>query len=128
MFDMGISVESSKSFDEVATDLEKVISEHGFRVLAVHDVQETLKEKGLEVAPTRIIELCNAKFAHAAMQKDVNVTLFMPCKIVVRSDNGKTIMTLARPSMIAQMLPEAGLDQLAGGVEEIMKQMMDDVK
>jgi uncharacterized protein (DUF302 family) len=128
MFDLGYTVESTKPFDEVSTKLEEAIPANGFRVLAVHNVQETLKEKGFESSPMKIVELCNAKFAHEALGKDVNVSLLMPCKIVVRTENDKTIMTLARPSMISQMLPEAGLENLAGDVENVMKRIMDEVK
>ena len=128
MFDMGYTLESSKSFEEISSGLESAIPENGFRVLAIHDVQETLKEKGLRIESMRIIELCNAKFAHTALGKDVNVSLFMPCKIVVRSEGEKTIMTLARPTMISQMLPDAGLEELAHGVEDVMKRIMDEVK
>ena len=128
MLDMAFTLESSKSFDAVSSGLESAIPENGFRVLAIHDVQETLKDKGFEIGPTKIIELCNAKFAYTALGKDVNVSLFMPCKIVVRTEGDKTIMTLARPTMISQMLPDAGLEELANGVEDIMKRIMDEVK
>ena len=72
---------SDKPFDEVSANLERLSPEHQFRVLAVHDVQETLAEKGFERGPLKIIEICNAGFAHQATQKDINGALFMPCKL-----------------------------------------------
>jgi uncharacterized protein (DUF302 family) len=115
---------SDKSFDEVFENLVKISPEHQFRVLAVHDVMTTLAEKGFERGPLKIIEVCNAGFAHNATQKDINVALFMPCRFIIYSENDQTVVTLARPTMISQMLPDASLDELAEKVEVTLKKVM----
>ena len=84
----------------------------------------TLAEKGFERGPLKIIEVCNAGFAHKATQKDIHVALFMPCKFTVHTEGNKTIVTLARPTMIADMLPDAGLNELASEVEDTLKKVM----
>ena len=117
-------VESGKSFDEVVENIEKQTAEHKFRVLAVHNVKETLSEKGFEIKPLKIIEVCNAGFAHQALAKDIHVSLFMPCKFVVYTENDKTVVMLGRPTMISQMMPEAGLNELADGVEDTLKDVI----
>ncbi len=121
---LAYQLRTKKSFDEVCADLEKLSPENQFRVLAVHDVKATLAEKGLERGPLKIIEICNAKFAHTATQKDINVALFMPCKFTVYTDGDETVVTLARPTIIAEMLPDAGLEELAAEVEETLKKVM----
>ncbi len=118
-------LESNKSFEEVVENIHSRTAEHKFRVLAVHDVQATLAEKDLERGPLKIIEVCNAKFAHTATQKDIGVAIFMPCRFSVHTDGGKTVVTLARPSMIADMLPEAGLEKLATEVENTLISIME---
>jgi len=125
---LSYSVSSNKSFDELSALLEKTSPEMGFRVLAVHNVQETLAGKGFEIEPLKIFEVCNAGFADKALGNDINVAMFMPCKIVLRPENEKTRMTLVRPSMIAEMLPDAGLGELAGQVEKQLIEIMDAVK
>lgn len=125
MDELAYTLESKKPFDEVVANLEKQIPEHQFRVLAVHDVQQTLAEKGFERAPLKIIETCNAKFAHTALGKTPDVALFMPCKFAVYGEKDKTVVKLGRPAMIAQMMPEAGLNDLAFGVEETLKKIME---
>ncbi len=117
-------LESEKPFETVVENLEKLTPEHQFRVLAVQDLQKTLAEKGFERGSLKIIEVCNAGFAHKALQKSVDVSLFMPCKFSVYTEGNKTAVTLARPTMIAEMLPEAGLEELAGKVEETLKRVM----
>jgi len=117
-------LQSVKPFETVVKNLEELTSQNKFRVLAVHNVQQTLAEKGLERGPLKIIEVCNADFAHKALQKTIDVSLFMPCKFSVYTEGNKTVVTLARPSMIDEMLPEAGLDELASQVEETLKKVM----
>jgi uncharacterized protein (DUF302 family) len=115
---------TERPFNEVVANIERQTAEHKFRVLAVHDVQATLREKGLEREETKIIEVCNAGFAHTALQKDTRTAIFMPCRYSVHRENGKTIVRLGRPTMIAQMMPDSGLTELAAGVEETLKRIM----
>ncbi|MFQ5498964.1 MAG: DUF302 domain-containing protein [Candidatus Zixiibacteriota bacterium] len=122
--DIAYRLESDKPFSTVAQNLETISPKHQFRVLAVHDVQATLAEKGFERGPLKIIEVCNAGFANEALNKDVNVSLFMPCRYSVYEDSGKTIVTLARPSVISQMLPDSGLEEMAAKVEETLVTIM----
>ncbi|MCP4566527.1 MAG: DUF302 domain-containing protein [FCB group bacterium] len=119
------SLESERSFDEVVADVEKLTAEKMFRILHIHDVQATLKEKGLERKPLKIIELCNAKFAHEALGKDASVSLFMPCKIIVYTEGGKTRLKAMRPAAIAEFFPEAGLNDLAADVDKIVLEITD---
>jgi uncharacterized protein (DUF302 family) len=118
-------VESDRPFDEVVNAVEKLSVEKSFRVLHVHDVQSTLAEKGLEREPLKIIEICNGKFAHEALQKDMSVSLFMPCKINVYTEDGKTQIKAMRPAAIAEFMPEAGLDDLAADVDKIVIEIVD---
>ena len=119
-------LESDKPFDAVVANIEKQVPENKFRVLAIHDVQQTLKEKGIDREPLKIIEVCNASFANEALSKSINVALFMPCKYTVYPENGKTVVNLGRPSMIAQMMPNSGLDDLANNVEKQLIKIMEE--
>ncbi|MDF1543929.1 MAG: DUF302 domain-containing protein [bacterium] len=125
MESLGHKVESNKSFEQICADLETATTENQFRLLAVHDVQETLAGKGFEREPLKIFELCNAGFAHQALQKHIDVAMFMPCRITIYPVGDKTVMTLAKPTMISQMMPGIGLDELAQDVEQRMIKIME---
>jgi uncharacterized protein (DUF302 family) len=118
------TVESDKPFETVCAAIEKNAVANQFRVLAVHDVQATLAEKGLERGPLKIIEVCNAGFAHRALQQEIEVALFMPCRYAVYLEGGKAVIKLNRPSLIAEMMPGAGLNELANDVEVTLKKIM----
>ncbi len=127
MSELGYSIESDKSIDDASISLAKITPEFNFRILAIHNVKETLAEKGFEIKPLKIYEVCNAGFAHKALGKDINVAMFMPCKIILRQEENKTIITLVRPSMISKMLPDSGLEELAGNVEEQLKELIENI-
>lgn len=117
--------ESSRSFDDVVADVERLTAEHKFRVLHIHDVRATLDEKGFQREPLKIIEICNAKFAHEALGKHIGVSIFMPCKINVYTEKGKTKIMAMRPAAIADFMPDAGLNELAAGVDKIVTAIVD---
>lgn len=122
--ELDYTLESDKPFADVVVGIEEATAANQFRVLAVHDVQATLAEKGLERGELKIIEVCNAKFAHQALKLKPEVALFMPCRFAVYTENDRTIVKLARPSMISQMMPDAGIEELAAEVEETLKKVM----
>ncbi|MFZ5979343.1 MAG: DUF302 domain-containing protein [Candidatus Zixiibacteriota bacterium] len=116
---------SDKPFKTVVENIEKQAADHKFRVLARHDVQATLAEKGFERGPLYIIEVCNAGFAHKALQYEELISLFMPCRYSVFTRDNKTVVNLARPSLMTEMMPVEGLAELAGEVEKSLKSIME---
>lgn len=121
------TITTDKPFGEVVSEFERLVPEHQFRVLHIHDVQATLAEKGFARGPLKIIEVCNSSFAHQALQKEPDVALFMPCRYSVYTQDDKTVVSLGRPSVISQMMPNAGLDELATDVEKTLVQIMEKV-
>lgn len=118
---------SNKSFDQVVKDLEKAAVKHQFRVLYTHDVQATLADKGFKREPLKIVEVCNARFAHEALEKTNDVALFMPCRYAVYMEGPRTVVSLARPSVIGEMIRDADLQDMATSVETTLKEIMHEV-
>ena len=99
-----------------------------FRVLHVHDVKQTLNEKGLEREPYKIIEICNANFAHDALGISPEVGLFMPCKINVYKKDGETVITAMNPKMISEFFGDPKLKDLADEVDKVVRSIVDEAK
>ena len=118
---------TERQFDDVVSGVEKTTADKGFRVLHIHDVQATLKEKGFERGPFKIIEICNAKFAYKALGINEDVALFMPCKINVYTKDGKTVLSAARPAVISEFFAETELKELADEVDGIVRSIVDEV-
>jgi len=122
------TVTTGKTFDDAVAAIEKKSAEKGFRVLHTHNVAATLAEKGFPLAPLKIIEICNAKYASQVLNKDVKISLMLPCPISVYVKDGKTHISTLLPSSIAQFFPEAGIDDLASEVEKIVVSILEEAE
>src|SRR3989339_1157687 len=123
--DFDYPVTTKKSFDEAVTSVEKETKNVGFKVLHIHDVTATLEEKGFEIEPFRIIEVCNAKSAYMVLQADIKIGLCLPCKINVYQKDGKTYISGMRPVILPQFFPKANLGNLPAEVDEIIRGIID---
>jgi len=122
------TVNSNKPFEAAVSAVEQKTSEKGFRVLYTHDVAATLAEKGFTREPLTIIEICNARYANEALNKDVSVALMLPCPIAVYSQEGKTFICTLRPSALADFYPESGIEDIAAAVEKTVLEIVNEAK
>lgn len=122
------TVTTDKPFDEAVTNIEMKAAENGFRVLHTHDVAATLAEKGFPREPLKIIEICNAKYASQVLNKDVKISLMLPCPISVYIHEGKTHISTLLPTSIAEFFPQAGIEDLASEVERIVLKIIEEAR
>lgn len=122
------TVTSDRPFDEVVAAIEAGSAQKGFRVLHTHDVAATLAEKGFPREPLKIIEICNARYSSMVLEKDVKISLMLPCPISVYTQDGRTHISTMLPSAISDFFPEAGVEDVAAEVEAIILQVIDEAK
>ncbi|NWF51767.1 MAG: DUF302 domain-containing protein [Nitrospirae bacterium] len=122
------TVETNKTFDEAVTTIEAKSKEKGFGVLHIHDVKATLASKGFDREPLKIIEICNAKYASQVLEKDIKISLMLPCPISVYVAGGKTYISALRPKVIADFYPNADIKELAEEVDRIVLSIIDESK
>lgn len=128
MNDFMIQVTTDKGFDEVVTAIGAETAAHGFRVLYTHDYQAILTEKGFARGPLKIIEVCQAGYAHEVLQREAAFSLMMPCRISVYEDKGKTIISTLRPTALLQMFNKPELQEFADKVEVVLSQIIENSK
>ncbi|HVJ06490.1 MAG TPA: DUF302 domain-containing protein [Candidatus Saccharimonadales bacterium] len=119
------TVETNKSFEEAVSAVEQNTAARGFRVLHTHDVAATLAEKGFQREPLKIVEICNAKYAHEVLQINVAIALMLPCPITVYTQAGKTRITTMLPSVIGEFFPGKGIETVAAQVEKAVVEIVD---
>lgn len=117
---------TNKSFPEAVSAIEQKSGEKGFRVLHTHDVAATLAEKGYPRDPLKIIEICNAKYASQVLDKDVKISLMLPCPISVYIKDGTTHISTMLPSGIVDFFPEAGIEDIAKNVERTVLEIIEE--
>ncbi|MBI5620747.1 DUF302 domain-containing protein [Candidatus Gottesmanbacteria bacterium] len=123
--DFDYTITTKKTFDTAVKAVEEETKIAGFRVLHIHDVAATLAEKGFQVEPMKIIEICNAKSAYAVLQADITIGLCLPCKINVYRKDGITYISGMRPIILSQFFPDANLGSLPEEVDTIIRGIID---
>ena len=123
-------VETEKTFNQAAADLESAVVRHGFGVLHVHDLGTTLRSKGIAFdEECKVFEVCNPAQAAKVLSTDMRLNMALPCRISVFTERGKSKIGLIKPAqMLSTLSGDAGLAQVAKEVEEKTIQMVDDAK
>lgn len=115
------TVESKKKPDELIKALEAELKEEGFGVLWSFNVKEKLQEKGLEYNDNfHILEVCNPHDAKEILSLSKLAGYFLPCKVVVYEDNGKTFAGMPQPSTLMDFIDDEKVNDMANNVEKRM--------
>ena len=122
--------DTTKSFEQAATDLEAAVTRNGFGVLHVHDLGATLRGKGLAFEEQcKVFEICNPAEAAKVMTMDMRLNMALPCRISVYTENGQTKFGQISPvKMLSALSDSAPLAQVAREVEEKTLRMVDQAK
>jgi uncharacterized protein (DUF302 family) len=123
-------VETKKSFNQAATDLESAVIDNGFGVLHVHDLGSTLRAKGISFSEEcKIFEVCNPIQAAKVLSADMRLNMALPCRISVFTESGKTKIGLIKPAqMLSALSKDSTLAEIAKEVETSTIKMVDDAK
>lgn len=123
-------VESSKSFYEATFDLEPVVQRLGFVILNVHDLAETLRRKEIDLDDEcKVFEICNYRLLEKMLLIDMRLSLALPWRISVFTENGATKIGLLRPeAMLAALCQNPELSRLAREMEEKTIQIVDETR
>lgn len=123
-------VESGKSFEKAAEDLQEAVVRNGFGVLHVHDLGATLRKKGVEFAEQcKVFEVCNPVQAARVLSTDMRLNMALPCRISVYTQGGKTRIGMIEPArMLSDLSDDPDLQGVAREVEAKTVTMIDEAK
>jgi len=122
---MLFKMETPKQFELVCQDLEKAVVNNKFGVMAVHNLNETMKKKGVEFnRPCRIFEVCNPNQAKKVLERNMDLSSFLPCRVSVFMEGDKVILATLKPTAIVSMFKLPELRQTAQEVEDTLIQIM----
>ena len=119
---------TEKTFEEAVQSVQDEIAKAGMRVLYVHDVEQTLSEKGFQREPFKIIEFCSAKFANEFLNKDIKLGLCLPCKINVYTKDGQTFISGMRPIILPHFFPQVDLGERPKEIDQIIQKIINNAK
>ncbi len=121
-----LRVEVDLPYEDAVARVRETLKEQGFGVLTEIDIRRTLKEKlDVDVEPQIILGACNPKFAHRAIGIDPRVATLLPCNVVVRTEDGRTVVEAIDPQMIADLPENADLEPVAHEVSKGLTAALD---
>lgn len=123
-------VETKKDVATAARDLEDAVKRNKFGVMHVHNLKQTLKEKGIDFPNAcKILEVCNPQQANKVLSQNMAVSMALPCRISVYEEGGRTKLATMLPTAMLAMFPgSASLKSVAEDVEKNILKMMDEAK
>ena len=120
---MMLEDETKYDFDTTVQVFEEKLSDAGWSVLVIHDMQETLQGHGHDVLNVKIFELCSARYSAEILKLDDEriVSPLMPCRVAVyEKSNGKTY--------ISRMDSELMAKPFGGVINEVMQQAASEIE
>lgn len=114
------------SMDEVYHRVVDALKVEKFGVITEIDMAKTLNEKlGVEMKPYKILGVCNPGFAYEAIQAEPNIGVFLPCKVILKQLDEKTIEVVSvNPESMMKMLQNEGLDATAESVGKKLEKVI----
>ncbi len=120
-------VNSRKSLDDIETALEEAAGRHKFGVLTVHDLQATMRKKGVEMdREVRIYEICNPHQAKKVLEANPSISTALPCRVAVFADGDGYKLSTMLPTQMMKAFDTPGIESVAAEVEQAIKAMMDE--
>jgi uncharacterized protein (DUF302 family) len=119
---------SNKSVQEVVDSIKEISSKYKFGVQHVHNVKETLKSKGIDLGnECQIVDICNPIIAQKLLSEDMSLSIIMPCKISVYTQDGETMIAM---NSLVQLVDDINPDliDVAQEAQEQLLEIIDEVK
>ena len=107
-------IELDSSYDDTIGRVTDALKDQGFGILTEIDVRQTLKDKlDVDIEPQVILGACNPGLAHRALEIDPRIGALLPCNVVVRTENGRTVVEALDPKLIAEVPDNPALAPIA---------------
>ena len=119
---------SNKSVQEVVDCLKEVCAKYKFGVQHIHNVNETLKSKGIDLGnECQIVDICNPIIAQKFLSEDMSLSIIMPCKISVYTQDGDTMIAM---NSLVQLVDDINPDliEIAQEAQEQLLEIIDEIK
>ena len=122
---MLFEIDSAKTIDQVCQDLERAVVAHKFGVMTIHNLKETMKKKGVEFdRECRIFEVCNPHQAKRVLEKNMQLSTALPCRISVFTKGDKVKLATLKPTALISQFNVPELQSVAKEVEETLIRIM----
>lgn len=124
--ELGYTKKTAKSYDEAIKSVEQATEHHGFKVINRLDMGGILKSKGFEREPIMVLEVCHAPSASSVLKQNIDISLLLPCKVNIYTQQGETYISGLDPAVMKQFFDDETIQRIADEVEEKIKGIVDE--
>ncbi|HMU42822.1 MAG TPA: DUF302 domain-containing protein [Ignavibacteriaceae bacterium] len=122
----GFSKITNYNFEQAVGKVTEELQREGFGVLTSIDVKETLKKKiNVDFKNYTILGACNPPLAHNALQVEEELGLLLPCNVIVYEKDGKSIVSIFDPMVMAQIIENPSMRGVAEEVKEKLLRVLE---
>ena len=102
-------------FEKTIEKINEAVVSTGWKIPAVHDLQNTIRNFGKEILPVKVFEICHPKHSSRILElsNERIVSTFMPCRIsVYEKADGKVYISRINAALLSKTF--------GGIIEEVM--------
>ena len=122
MSDYFFSTEINQPIDDAIETLKSALMEQHLGIVSDVNVAAIVKNKlDEEMTPYRILGACNPKMAKTMIDETPQIGVLLPCTIVAREVDGKTIIDFMNPPAVLGLAGSAAADAVAAEATDKLK-------
>lgn len=122
---MLVKFSTKKTVSDAADALHLAVEANHFGVMQVHNLKETMTNKGVAFAHECLIfEVCQPQQAKKVLDENMSVSAALPCRISIYQEGGKTILATLKPTTLLAMFHTPQLKEVAQEVQDTIVKIM----
>ncbi len=87
-------ITSNQPIEEISKEVPEACEKHKFALLTTYNYHEIVESKGFPIKrKVWIYEICQAKTAASMLTDFPHFSIFMPCKLAIYENDGKTVIS-----------------------------------
>jgi uncharacterized protein (DUF302 family) len=126
--DQLLLVRSAQNFEEAMSTLQAAIAARGYKVAKVQRVDVGLEAKGYKTDRYRVVFFGRPGEVEKLAAEHPELIPYLPLNVAIFAEEGQTLLTTARPTVLKEFFPQPELAPLFERWEKDLGEIFDEVR